>query len=333
MNSKTILILTVCIAASTAAAVATLHSRERSEQSSETSSKLFPGLEKSLDQASVLKIERKDGTVVLEKTAEGWGLAEKSHYPVELEPVRKVLLSLGEMETVEAKTKSPEQYTKLGVEDVGAEGSKSTLLTLQDGAGKDLAQLLVGKPRESKNPGGGAGEMYVRKPGDAQSWLVKGQVELREKGSDWLQKKIVEVKRDRMRAVEVKHPGGELVDVSRERADQTDFALAGIPEGKELKYPTVAGTLASGLEYVNLEDVEPAARSTSLRSPGPRRPSAASTAWWWSSPARRRTARPTRASSPPTRSPRRSSGRRPRSSRVRMRRPPRPSPRPSRPTK
>src|SRR4029453_16562606 len=41
------------------------------------------------------------------------------------------------------------------------------------------------------------------------------------------------------------------------------------PEGKELKYPTVAGTLASGLEYVNLEDVEPAAAIDFAQEPGP----------------------------------------------------------------
>lgn len=268
MNSKTIVALAGFTAAFAVAAVVTLSSREKSVQSSEAKVLLFPDLKAHLADASRLTIQRAGTTVVVHKNGDSWGLADKSDFPVDVEPIRKTLLTLSEMETVEAKTKSADAYAKLGVEEPSAPDAKSTLLTLEDASGKKLAELIVGKNHESKNYGA-PGESYVRKPGDTQSWLVKGQLELREKPEEWLQKKILEVKRDRVRSCEVRHPSGEVVHAERQTADQTDYTLAGIPEGKELKYPTAANGLASGLEYVNLDDVVPAGKIDFSVEPGP----------------------------------------------------------------
>lgn len=268
MNTRTIVALAGFTAAFAVAAVVTLSSREKSVQSSETKTLLFPELKARLADAAVLTIQRAGSTVVVRKTGDSWGLADKSDFPVDVEPIRKTLLTLSEMQTVEAKTKNADAYAKLGVDDVTAPDAKSTLLTLQDASGKKLAELIVGKNHESKNYGA-PGESYVRKPGDAQTWLVKGQLELREKPEEWLQKKILEVKRDRVRACEVRHPSGEVVHAERQTADQTDYTLAGIPEGKELKYPTAPNGLASGLEYVNLDDVVPAGKIDFAVDPGP----------------------------------------------------------------
>ncbi|MBK7876763.1 MAG: DUF4340 domain-containing protein [Planctomycetes bacterium] len=268
MNSKTIGILGAALVALAGVTVLTLNHREQSVQSAETRTKLFPSLKASLKDAAKIGVQRKDGSFTLERTGTTWGLAEKGGFPVEGEPVRKALLALAEMETVEAKTQNPTLYAQLGVEDVESEGAKSALVTVQDGAGKELARLLVGKNYESKNYGA-PGQSYVRKPGDAQSWLVKGQLELKEKGADWLAKKILEVKRERMRTVSIVHPDGHKVAVQRERPDQTDYTLLDLPEGKELKYATIASTLASGLEYVNLEDVQAAGTVDFTKDAGP----------------------------------------------------------------
>jgi hypothetical protein len=268
MNTRTIVALAGFTAAFAVAAIVTLSSREKSARSNETKTLLFPELKAHLTDASLLTIQRAGGTVVVRKTGDSWGLADKSDFPVDVEPVRKTLLTLSEMETVEAKTKNADAYAKLGVEDVTQPDAKSIQLTLQDAAGKKLAELIVGKNHESKNYGA-PGESYVRKPGDTQSWLVKGQLELREKPEEWLQKKILEVKRDRVRACEVRHPSGEVVHAERQAPDQTDYTLAGIPEGKELKYATAANTLASGLEYVNLDDVVPSGTIDFAVEPGP----------------------------------------------------------------
>ena len=109
----------------------------------------------------------------------------------------------------------------------------------------------------------------MRKPGGAQSWLVKANLDLKEKNVDWLDKKVLEVKRDRVRSVEVKHTDGEVVHVDREKPEDTNFTLQNIPEGKDLTYPTAATGMSSALEWVNFEDVVPANDVDFTASPGP----------------------------------------------------------------
>lgn len=268
MNTKSIGILAAATAAAAAAAFVTLRGRESAVASAEKQERLFPQLKQSINDAETITVERKDGAFTLQKQSDGWGLAEKSGYPVDLEPVRKTLLTLADMKTLEAKTSSPELYAKLGVEDPTAEGAKSSKITIKNGAGQELAQLVIGKNYESKNYGA-PGESYVRKPGDKQSWLVEGQLDLKEKGADWLRKEILKVTRDRVRQVEIRHPDQELVHVERAKPEQNEFTLAAIPEGKELTYATVASTVASGLEYVNLDDVQPAGSIDFTKEPGP----------------------------------------------------------------
>src|SRR5690349_16072683 len=198
MNTKTLGILAAATVLVAGVAALTLQRRESSVRSAEAHVKLFPGLDKAVKDAAKIVVTRKSGTATLEKKDGTWGLAEKSGYPVEVEPVRKTLLALADMETVEAKTQNPALHAELGVEDPDKEGSKSTLLTVQDASGKELAKLVVGKNYESKNFSGPQ-QTYVRKPGENQAWLAKGQVELKEKDSDWLKKDIVKVPRERVR--------------------------------------------------------------------------------------------------------------------------------------
>lgn len=268
IKTKTIGILGVALVGAIGVTAFVLKSREKAVQSAETRTLLFPNLATSMKDVAKIQVQRKDATFTLERKDSKWGLAESNGYPVDLEAVRKLLFALADMETVEAKTQSKELYSQLGVQDFDAEGSKSALVTVQDASGKELARLVAGKNYESKNYGAKA-QSYVRKGGEAQSWLVKGQLELKEKGADWLEKRILEVKRERLASVEVKHPDGQTVRVHKAAPELTDFTLDGIVEGKELKYATIASTLTSGLEYVNLESVQPSGAIDFTKDAGP----------------------------------------------------------------
>lgn len=267
MNAKSLTILGIGTIVTALVAMLTLSKSEMLVQATQEHAKLFPNLMASINDVDKVIVKRKDGEYALERKGETWGLAEKGDYPVEMESVRKALIAVANMTTIEGKTSDPSRYDALGVQDPDKEGSKSVLLTLKDKAGKELAALIVGKEHDVK--GSMSAQRYVRKPGEAQSWLVDGNVELKEKASDWLQKKILEVKRDRIRSVEVTQPEGELLAVDRAVPEQNDFTLVDIPEGKELIYPTAPGSLSSGLEYVNLDDVEPAGKVDFSQAPGP----------------------------------------------------------------
>jgi hypothetical protein len=230
--------------------------------------RLFPQLFDKVNDVASVTVKQKSGEYTLVKSSNAWGLAEKDNYAIEMESVRKMLIALSEMNKLEAKTSDPARYAAFGVQEPDAEGSTSALVTLKDASGNELAKLVYGKEHDLKGAGV-SNQRYVRKAGDPQTWLVQGSIDLKEKGADLLKKEILEVKRDRIRSIEVTQPDGELLVVDRASPTLTDFTLLEIPEGKELTYPTAPGSIASGLEYVNLEDVEARGTIDFTSGPGP----------------------------------------------------------------
>ncbi len=253
MNARSLRVLIGLTAVIVVLAVVFQNNREGKVQPKTDQSKLFPELMGSINDVATVRVKRQGSECTLKRSGESWGLAEKDSYPADVEPLRKALIAVADMTRVEPKTSDTARYAALGVQDPDAEGSTSTLLTLSDGSGKELAQLVVGKPHQGKT--GTPGHLYVRRVDDPQSWLVKSDLQVPENCSDWLVKKILEVKRDRIRVVEVAHPDGEIVRVERPTPDSNDFTLANMPAGRELKYATVASAMSSTLEWLNLEDV------------------------------------------------------------------------------
>lgn len=258
MNARSLTLLAGATLLVAVVAAITLHHGESAVQSTTGSGKLFPNLAASINDVATIELKRKDGVTTLSRTGESWGLAEKKGYPVDMAAVRKTLIGFCDLAGAEPKTDDPKSYAKLGVDEPGTEGSTGTLVTLKDGSGKELASLIVGKDHSSKNFSG-PHQVYVRKPGEARSWLATGETDLKEKGADWLDKKILEVKRERIRAAEIRHADGEVVVIDRDKPETKDFTLHDIPEGKELSYPSAPSSIADALGYLNLEDVVSAA--------------------------------------------------------------------------
>ncbi|MFN0009539.1 MAG: DUF4340 domain-containing protein [Planctomycetota bacterium] len=257
MNTRSLTILGIVTALVAVLAIVTLQKRERAVEATPTGQKLFPALTAKINDAAEIEVKRQDGVTTLKKAGETWGLAEKNGYPVDMAAVRKCLIGMTQMTTAEEKTADPALYAKLGVEDPAAEGATSTLVTVRDASGATLAALIVGKERTGKGQGN-VRQVYARKSDEARSWLVNGDLGLPEEGTDWLEKKILEIKRERIRAVEVKHADGQVVLVDRDKPETDNFTLHDIPEGKELSYPSAPGSLGGALEWLNLEDVKPA---------------------------------------------------------------------------
>lgn len=269
MNPRYLTFLLVAAGATVVVAVVALRSGEPSAEAPGEREKLFPALAKKVNDVATIRVQRKDGGYTLHRVGDGWALADRSDFPVQMDAVRKTILALVDMSTVEAKTADPAKWEKLGVQDFDAEGSKSTLVTLLDKDGAELAKLVVGKEAESKGNAATSGQIYVRKAGEPQSWLVSGRLALHEKPLEWMQKEILKVPQDRIRSAEIRQPDGETLLVDRPTAENKDFTLHDVPAGKEPTYPTVANTMATGLEYVNLEDVVPAADVDFATGTGP----------------------------------------------------------------
>ena len=140
---------------------------------------------------------------------------------------------------------------------VTAPESKSSEITVTDATGQELAALVLGKLRPAQG-GSRTSSYYVRKPGDAAAWLAEGNLTIDKTQKGWLEKDIIDLERDRVRAVRITHLDGEVVYVRKLDETATDFEIVEMPEGKVPTYASVANSLSSGLARLTMDDVVPA---------------------------------------------------------------------------
>jgi hypothetical protein len=220
--------------------------------------RLFPGLGAKLTQAQSIEIMTAGGKSQLTRAGDGWVLADKDGYPARPESVRRLLAGIAELETVEAKTRNPALLDRLDLADLTIPESKATQITVKDAQGSVLAGFLMGKKRPTPlgaMPAPQGQEMlYVRKTGDAQSWLTLGQIELRKEPIDWTDKSVIDLGPTRFKTVLVARPDAAGFTLTRAAGESRDFTLEGLPEGSKLKSFEANG-VAAALESLSFEDV------------------------------------------------------------------------------
>jgi hypothetical protein len=219
--------------------------------------RVFPQLAAKVGDVASVTITRASGAFTLARQSNGgWGVAEKSNYPADGSKVRQTVLGLAELTLVEPKTAKTESYPRLEVEDA-KEGAKSSLVTLKDGSGGKLGELIVGKRRVDRL-GTGIDGLYIRRPGEAQSWLAKGTIELQPDAKDWLDKKVVNVPAARVKSVTLTQPDGAKVVLQREKAEDK-FAVADAPADAKMKSDYTVSEPGGTLDNLELTDVAPEA--------------------------------------------------------------------------
>jgi hypothetical protein len=212
-----------------------------------------PGLEGAINDIERVTVVKANGETVatLERRPETWVVVEKNAYRADVAKLRQTLSALGEAKTLEAKTATPALYSRLGVEDVSGADATGISLTFA-AAGKELPTLILGNVEGTKF-------RYARRADEAQSYLIDRNPDVPRTTALWLDTGIVDVRSDRVRAVTITHPDGQVLALSKPTPDEPNFDVAGVPAGSELMYPGVANVIGNGLRELNLEDVEPAA--------------------------------------------------------------------------
>lgn len=195
--------------------------------------------------------------LTLKRGTGGWQVEEKGDWPANPQRVRRLLLGLAELRYVEPKTRERRLYPRLAVEDAGKPDSKSTLVTVADGKGKLLGEIIAGKSKYDELGGGNDG-LYFRKPGDVQSWLARGSLDLTGGTTDWLDKTLFDVPAATIKDAEFTTASGTRVDILRD-APADKFRLANaVPKGKKLKSADALDEPAGALASLELVDVQPA---------------------------------------------------------------------------
>jgi hypothetical protein len=254
MTSKTFIGLCAAAVAAVALAVVAIGSRPSFESSDVAGERLFPGLVNDLNRLKTVTLRHKDGTFTIDRVGNGWVLRERDNYPVDAEKVDELVVKIARMTKLEAKTRLPERYERLDLQEPDAKDSRAKEVTLLDGEGKVIARLVVGKRKFTL--GSKEGGTYVRIPGEAQTWLAVGELNPGDKVRDWLKRDIADIKDKHIRRVTVVHPDGERIEVGKDAPDAANFKILNLPQGQEPTSDFVADDFGRVLSIFLLDDVK-----------------------------------------------------------------------------
>jgi hypothetical protein len=216
---------------------------------------LIPDLEAALGDVERVTIATANGATVatLEKRPENWVVADKHGYVADAAKLRQALTALAEAQILEQKTANPELYSRLGVEDVTAEGAAGISVSFT-APSRELPTVILGNAE-------GARYRYARRAGEAQSYLIDRNPDVPRAAAQWVDAAVIDIRSERVREVTITHADGEVVRISKASPELANFEVASVPDGRELTYPGVANVIGNALRELKLEDVEPAAEA------------------------------------------------------------------------
>lgn len=218
---------------------------------------VMAGLAQRLGDVARLTVIHGENKTTLMRHDGVWLVEEKNDYPADAGKMKTTLFGLAALRYAEPKTAKPDLYSRLDVEDPGKKDSDAQLLTLSDANGKLMGEMIFGKRRYDIFGGGNDG-IYVRKPGEAQSWLANGSLTLPTGTLDWVDRRITMISDDAIASAKFTAPDGAVVAISRDKKGDKLVLAGGVPKGQKLKSDDALSELARGLNYFSLDDVLPA---------------------------------------------------------------------------
>ncbi|MDX2202078.1 MAG: DUF4340 domain-containing protein [Hyphomicrobiaceae bacterium] len=224
-----------------------------------TGSPLIANLASRGQQVARIEIRQGESVVALARGPQGWVLANRDGYPARAEPLKALLVRLAEADLVEPKTRVPDRFGLLELEDPALKGAKSRLVRLSDEKGSAIAEVIVGKKRLDAFGASRSGT-YVRRPGDEQTWLASADIDASANVRDWVQAQVLDLAIAKVSVVTVEVPGEAPLRITRDAAGggSPKFNLEGLAADKKLKEGANVEAIARAAVTLDLDDVRKA---------------------------------------------------------------------------
>ena len=252
MQRRTFNLLLAGTGLSIAAAGAALATGDRYVSLAPAGQRALPDLAGKLNDLAWLRLSRGAMTINFNLIAGHWVVVEKGNYPAAEDRVRKLLGGLAALELVEPKTDRAELLARLDLDDPA--NGKSTLVALQDRAGAQVGQLIIGRRRPTSLGGGDAG-VYVRRSNTDQAWLARGSFDLTGDALDWIDRRVIDLPAAQIATIVLTAPDGAATTLTHAAPDAA-FAIEGSTTAPD---PKAAALLSGALAALDLDDVKPAA--------------------------------------------------------------------------
>ncbi len=217
--------------------------------------KLLAGLD--VNKAVTLEIITKDGSVNLKKGPEYWEVETRYGYPADFSKITKFVKKLKNMKIGRWFKAGDDVLSRLALYDPGKKDAKDdqkgTRIILKDKDGKILADLILGKARESS---AGFGGHYIIKNGDSVIYLVDKDFKFMDKEApDWLKKELLKVNSGKIEKVTAFDPEKEKpLFIVKRSAKGKKAVFENLPEGKKQKDSKIK-SLMGALSSLRINDV------------------------------------------------------------------------------
>jgi hypothetical protein len=118
-----------------------------------------------------------------------------------------------------------------------------------------VAGILLGLERELPN-NTGARQFYVRRAGEARTWLAEGYLNINPVMLNWINSEVINIARERIAKLTVTQPNGEaLTIVNTGKKDK--FGTPELMDKTIFKYQQLGYDMAGTLFQLTMEDVVP----------------------------------------------------------------------------
>jgi len=228
---------------------------QRPSYNSDNEGLLFPELASELNNVDTLKVKSDQDEFTLYKKGEDWFVKERWNFPADFDLTKRTLIDLADAKILERKTSNPEQYGYLGIEGT-EEGGSSIQVTLLDGE-EEVAGLILGRERELGQTGG-ARQFYVRRAGEAPSWLAEGYLNINPLMLNWIKSEVMNIARERIAEVNIIQPNGNTATLVN-LGVKDKFGTPESGPKTVFKYEQLGYDIAGTLFQLRLEDVQPKA--------------------------------------------------------------------------
>ena len=220
---------------------------------------LFPKLSTSTNENSLkllndiaeIKIANFNNNFIIKRNKENWYLPNLANYPVPLDKIKKLIVGVAQLETIEPKTKSSNLHGELGLNNIDNNDNSGSYISLINTENKEIAAILVGN--DSKF---GKETRYVRKPSENQSWLVWRNFDVPKNQIDWLDESLFKIERWRIADVKITHPNDQIILIQRENYAEQYFKIQNLDEDTLPMNPYVGNQIGSVLERLTLLDIK-----------------------------------------------------------------------------
>ncbi|MBK8307723.1 MAG: DUF4340 domain-containing protein [Gammaproteobacteria bacterium] len=229
--------------------------RQQAPESARENALWLPELKPALPELRKVALQSSTERVTLERTEAGWGVVERSGYPVDFKRLEELLRALSQARLLEQKTSRPEYFSRLGLVDIEQPDSKAVLLELWSGAEQALVRVLIGDPAESRNG------RYVRAASGSETWLIDQSPEPLTDAADWIDRHFLDVDFSRVERVTRTVPGGNGFVAVRETPGAASLGVRELPTGRKPRYEGVFDGAARAVLSAEIEDVKPLQQS------------------------------------------------------------------------